>query len=96
MINQETYSLRRQKIFDQMKDHSVLVLPPNPTSIWSNDTDNTYRPNSDILYLTGYQESECTVLLVKNGSSKFSMSVLPRDSNKETWTGRRFGPEGAK
>ena len=96
MFNYEIYSVRRQKIFDQMKDNSVLVLPPNPLSTWSNDTDNTYRPNSDILYLTGYPEHECVVFLVKNGDRKFYMSVLPRDPDKETWTGRRFGPEGVK
>ena len=64
MFNPEIYTQRRQKVFEQMKEDSVLVIPANPTSKWSNDIDNTYRPNSDILYLTGYPEAECVVFLV--------------------------------
>ena len=96
MFNPEIYAQRRQKVFEQMKEDSVLVIPANPTSKWSNDIDNTYRPNSDILYLTGYPEAECVVFLVKNGDTKFYMTVLPRDQDSEIWTGHRFGPDGAK
>ncbi|OLS25295.1 MAG: Xaa-Pro aminopeptidase [Candidatus Heimdallarchaeota archaeon LC_3] len=87
---------RRNKTFNQMKENSILMISPNPSSKRSNDTDNKYKPNSDLVYLSGYSEEDTVLLLSKNDVNKCYLSVLPKDQDKETWTGRRYGPEGAK
>ena len=92
----ETYKARRQEVFSQMRENSVLILVPNPTSVWSNDTDNRYRPNSDVLYLTGFSEAEAILLLSKLDQENSLLGVLPRNPERETWTGKLFGPEAAK
>ncbi|HKZ41181.1 MAG TPA: aminopeptidase P N-terminal domain-containing protein, partial [Candidatus Hodarchaeales archaeon] len=74
----------------------MLILVPNPTSVWSNDTDNRYRPNSDVLYLTGFSEAEAILLLSKLDQDNSLLGVLPRNPERETWTGKLFGPEAAK
>ncbi|MHA2104347.1 MAG: aminopeptidase P N-terminal domain-containing protein [Candidatus Hodarchaeales archaeon] len=92
----EVYQKRRDAVIKDMKDNSVLVIPPNPSSKRSYDTENKYKANSDLIYLSGYQEEEASLILTKGETKSFHLSVLPRDQEKETWTGKRFGPEGAK
>lgn len=59
-----------------------------------------FRQNSDLLYLTGFEEPDCCVVLVKKASTpngySFTMFVRPKNPTIELWDGPRCGPEGCK
>ena len=74
-----------------------MLLPTAHEVVRSNTTHFPYRPNSDFYYLTGYPEPDSWALLKKEGKDAgFHMFVLPRDRERETWTGIRYGTEGAQ
>lgn len=61
----------------------------------SNDTEFRFRPDSDFFYLTGLAEPGAVMVLRPDHDPAFTLFVRPRDPEKEVWTGRRLGPEGA-
>ena len=91
------YEKRRQKVFEKIQHGSLVILPSNPKSIRSRDTEYLHRQNSDILYLTGFSEPESILVLQKNldGETKTILFVNPKNKEEETWHGRRIGPEYA-
>lgn len=76
---------------------AVLFLPESPELIFSNDVHFAYRPETNLRYLTGFEEP-AALLLTAHGSEEdgFTLCVKPRDEQSETWTGRRVGLDGAK
>ena len=94
--NLSTYAARRQTFLKQMGD-GVALFPAAPTSIRSQDVEYRYRQDNDLYYLTGFPEPESLCLLSPNhDKERFILFVRPRDKEKETWTGKRFGVEGAQ
>ena len=94
--NLSTYAARRQAFLKQMGD-GVALFPAAPTSIRSQDVEYRYRQDNDLYYLTGFPEPESLCLLSPNhDKEQFILFVRPRDREKETWTGKRFGVEGAQ
>lgn len=94
--NVQIYAARRAAFTQQMSE-GVAIFPASPLSVRSNDTEYRYRQDSDFYYLTGFPEPEALCLLSpQHDSEKFILFVRPRDKEKEVWTGRRFGAEGAK
>ncbi|EMY14159.1 metallopeptidase family M24 [Leptospira weilii str. Ecochallenge] len=61
--------------------------------IRNRDVEYKFRQDSDYYYLTGLDESD-GILILKN--SYKSIFVLPKDKEKEIWTGIRIGKEKAK
>jgi len=76
---------------------AVLFLPEAPEAIYSNDVHYAYRPDTNLRYLSGFEEP-CALLLSNHGKEEdgFTLCVRPRDDKSETWTGRRAGLEGAR
>jgi Xaa-Pro aminopeptidase len=75
----------------------VALFPAAPLSIRSNDTEYRYRQDNDLYYLTGFPEPESLCLLSpQHDKERFILFVRPRDKDKEVWTGKRFGVDGAK
>ncbi|HSG64665.1 MAG TPA: aminopeptidase P N-terminal domain-containing protein, partial [Gammaproteobacteria bacterium] len=55
-----------------------------------------YRPDSDFFYLTGFAEPEAVAVLIPGrAQGQYVLFVRDRDPARETWDGRRAGPEGA-
>ncbi len=97
IIGPETYAARRQALVKQMGASSVAIFPAALSSIRSHDTEYRYRQDNDFFYLTGFPEPEALCLLSpQHESERYILFVRPRDKDKETWTGKRFGIEGAK
>lgn len=94
--NLSTYTARRQAFLKHMGD-GLAIFPAAPTSIRSQDVEYRYRQDNDLYYLTGFPEPESLCLLSPNhDKEQFILFVRPRDKEKETWTGKRFGTEGAQ
>jgi Xaa-Pro aminopeptidase len=74
---------------------AVAVLPAAPVFRRNNDVEHEYRQDSDLFYLSGFDEPESVAVLdAKEG--KFTLFVRPRDPEREVWDGARAGVEGAK
>ena len=94
--NAEIFRKRREHMLRAIGEGAVAILPSAPTSIRSNDVDYVYRQDSDFYYLTGFVEPESVAVFAPgHPDGEFVMFVPPRDKERETWTGRRAGVEGA-
>jgi len=91
----ETFKERRALFMAQI-GAAVAILPSAPIAVRSNDVEFIYRQDNDFYYLTGFAEPESVALLAPgHKDGEFVMLVRPRDRERETWTGRRAGVEGA-
>ncbi len=91
-----SYAERRETFMARM-GQGIAIIPAAPQSIRSNDVEYRFRQHNDLLYLTGFAEpNSLCALLPHNGRERFVLFVQPRDREKETWTGRRYGIEGAR
>ncbi len=70
-------------------------MPSAPVAVRSGDVEFIYRQDNDFYYLTGFAEPESVALFVPDAAEQFVLFVRPRDKERETWTGRRAGLEGA-
>lgn len=96
-ISKLTYESRLSRLCQQMADNSVCVLVSNPERTRSNDTRFSYRQSSEIHYLNGFPEPNSVLIVSKfAGKQQVTMLVQPKDLERETWDGIRFGVEGAK
>ncbi len=90
------FAERRRRFMDRMGSGVALFFAA-PEKTRSNDTSYKFRQDSYFHYLTGFNEPEAVlVLLPGHPEHETVMFVRPRDKEKETWNGRRAGPEGAK
>lgn len=89
------YAARRQRVMDRIGNDAALILFANPEQTRSNDTLFPYRQNSDLWYLSGFEEPEAVIVLLPGADDPFVMFVRPRDRDLEVWTGYRQGAEGA-
>jgi Xaa-Pro aminopeptidase len=79
-----------------MEPNSVAILPSGREVTRSNDTEFRFRQDSDFYYLTGFNEPDSVAVIAPGRDERFTLFVRPRDPEKEIWTGRRAGVEGAK
>ena len=49
---------RRLRVLEAMRPSSVMILPSAPLAIRNNDVEHEYRQDSDVFYLTGFDEPE--------------------------------------
>ena len=96
-ISKKEFAERRQAFISKLLPNSVAFITSNAEHTRSNDTEFPFRQSSDVLYLSEFPEPQSVVILSNvEGLPRFSMVVRPKDRTREIWTGRRFGPEGAK
>jgi len=92
----EIFSERRKRLIEKIGPDAIVVLPSAPVSVRSNDVEFIYRQDSDFYYLTGFAEPESVAVIAPgHKDGEFVLFVRPRDKERETWTGRRAGVEGA-
>jgi Xaa-Pro aminopeptidase len=90
------FEQRREKFMEKMEGGVALFFAA-PERVRSNDTTYKYRQDSYFHYLTGFGEPGAAALLLPDHPDhRFVMFVRPRDRERETWDGRRAGPEGAE
>lgn len=92
-----TSHAERRRAFAESMGEGVAVIPAAPQATRSNDVEHRYRQDNDLLYLTGFPEPNCLcVLSPQHERERFILFVQPRDRERETWTGKRYGVDGAK
>ncbi len=104
----ELFAKRRRAFLEAVtaragEGDAVCVFPAAPVFTRNNDVEHDYRQDSDLFYLTGFNEP-ATVLVMSGvsdaaaGKASYAstMFVRPRDPDREIWDGPRFGVDGAK
>lgn len=91
------YIGRQERVFAELPDSSILIIPTNDRKIRSNDVGYPFRANSYMLYLCGWMEDEGIFVAHNHNGNIYSTLFVPeRDTKKEIWEGIRIGVEGAK
>ncbi len=95
-MNIKIHAQRRKQLMQMMGENSVAILPAASLQIRNRDVEYDFRQDSDFRYLSGFNEPEAIIVLLPGRKQgQFVMFCRQRDKLKETWHGRRFGPEGA-
>lgn len=74
---------------------SALVLPSLPEYVRSNDVNYEYRQETNLYWLTGFEEPDSVFVFRPGQTPETVLFVRPKDPLRETWDGFRYGPEGA-
>jgi Xaa-Pro aminopeptidase len=95
----EVFQARRAEVLRRIRElspgPSVAVFPATPVATRNNDVEHPYRADSDLFWLTGFEEPEAVAVLSTEGKP-LTLFVRPRDREREIWNGRRAGVDGAK
>jgi len=100
------FAARRDRLLAALGPRTCAVFVATPTALRNNDVEHEFRQDSDVFYLTGFDEPETVVVLANNArlkegdaeprAVKFAMFVRPKDPEREVWDGHRWGVDGAK
>ena len=86
----------RRKMLAQRAQGSAIIIPAHPDYVRNNDVHHAYRQDSNLFYLSGFEEPE-TILVMRPGlKPETILFVRPKDIERETWDGFRYGTEGAE
>lgn len=91
--NIEIFARRRRLLAERAKG-SAIIIPSHPERIRNNDVHHPYRQDSNLFYLTGWEEPESIFVFRPGQIPETVMFVRPKDVERETWDGFRYGPEG--
>ncbi len=93
--NVEMFKERRAKLKDKLAG-GALILHSHPEYIRNNDVHHAYRQDSNFFYLTGFEEPESIFIYRPGQTPETVLFVRPKDQERETWDGFRYGPSGAQ
>lgn len=95
-IAKSEYARRRKALMQQMEPNSIAIVSSAREKIRSRDTHYGFRQDSDVHYLSGFDEPEVVLALIPGREhGEFVVFCRERDKTKEIWDGYRAGPEGA-
>jgi Xaa-Pro aminopeptidase len=87
---------RRRQLMELAGHGAIIIVPSAPERIRNNDAHYPYRQDSDLVYLTGFEEPESVLVLVAGREAAESILFCrERDRAREQWDGPRLGPEQA-
>jgi len=90
------FTHRRDQFFAQMPENSIAVIKAAGEVTRSNDTEYAFCQNKNFYYLTGFNEPDALLVLVKEDQNKGYLFCRDKDPLAEVWHGRRVGAEKAK
>lgn len=92
----DVFAERRKRFLEALGPDAAALVVAAPTRNRSNDTDYDYRANSDLWYLTGFEEPGAAALFLPgHGEHAFVLFLRDRDPAMEIWDGLRAGVERA-
>ncbi|MDD7715633.1 MAG: aminopeptidase P N-terminal domain-containing protein, partial [Mollicutes bacterium] len=97
MIPKDELNSRRLRFLKGMEPNSVAILFSGEPKIMSLDEDYKFEVNRNFYYLTGIEQENSILLLVKTeGEEKAILFISNYDENKEKWYGKKLTIEEAK
>ena len=99
-FDKSVHKSRRDEVLRRMREMApeggaVAMFPSMPVATRNSDVEHAYRADSDLFFLTGFEEPEAVAVLSTAGEKAFTLFVRARDKEREIWNGRRAGVEGA-
>jgi Xaa-Pro aminopeptidase len=95
-MRKDEFARRRKQLMKMMGKGGIVILPAAAEKSRNSDVLYHYRPDSDFYYLTGFAEPDAVAVLIPGRPhGEYVLFVRDRDPARETWDGRRAGPEGA-
>jgi Xaa-Pro aminopeptidase len=95
-MRKDEFTRRRRQLLKMMGKGGIMILPAAPEKARNSDVSYHYRPDSDFFYITGFAEPQAVAVLIPGRpQGDYVLFVRERDPARETWDGRRAGPEGA-
>ena len=89
-------SIRREKLFASIPENSVVLLFSGVSKIVSEDEYYPFVANRNFFYLTGIEQENSTLMLIKTpGEHKSYLFLDEYNELKERWTGKRLTFEKA-
>lgn len=90
------YQQRRQELMNHMADNSIAIIASAHPILRNGDSEYRYRQNSDLHYLTGFNEAHSVLVLVPGREQgQCLLFCQEKDPLKELWNGRLLGPDAA-
>ncbi|PHR80831.1 MAG: Xaa-Pro aminopeptidase [Colwellia sp.] len=90
------FKTHRAKFFNKMETNSIAFFSAAGEVTRSNDTEYAFCQNKHFYYLTGFNEPDALLVLLKKDNSEQSILFsLPKDKHHEIWHGRRVGQDQA-
>lgn len=93
--NLTVFKARRERIFAALNG-TPLMVASHPEFLRNDDVEHAYRPDSNMYYLTGFEEPESILLILPGRTPQTVLFVRKKNMERETWDGFRFGVEAAK
>ena len=103
------FSARREELLAKLPDNTVSVLFAGVAPVASLDESYPFLPNRNFFYLSGIEQEDSVLVLIKHGASyagdsdseeftgnEARLYIYPREPEKEKWTGRRLSVEEAE
>lgn len=94
-VNLRLFAERRRQVMEQIQG-GALIVASHPEQIRNHDVHFPYRQDSNLYYLTAFEEPESILILRPGMKPETVMFVRRRDRERETWDGFRYGPEGVE
>jgi Xaa-Pro aminopeptidase len=89
------FAARRKQLLEAIGD-GVALFPSAPLAVRNQDVEHPYRQDSDLHYLTGFDEPESVLVLTnQHEEHQAVLFVRPKKREREIWDGPRAGVEGA-
>lgn len=87
------FGKHRNALVAKMPNNSIALFPAAKELTRSNDTEYAFCQHKNFYYLTGFNEPDALLVLLKNeqGNSESILFSLPKDPLHEIWQGRRIG-----
>ena len=87
----DEFNLRRERLFDLLKDNSLAIIFAGVAKICSEDSDFPFYANRHFFYLTGIEQENSVLMLLKTpGERQVYLFIDDHDELKERWTGKRL------
>ncbi|MGN6569499.1 MAG: aminopeptidase P N-terminal domain-containing protein, partial [Flavipsychrobacter sp.] len=97
-IDPKLYVQNRQRFIKKMKPNSLAIFPASPTIPKSGDGTMPYKPDADVLWLSGIVQEKTIVILYPDNPDKNMREVLvllrPNDL-LEKWVGHKLRKDEA-
>ncbi|MFN8846981.1 MAG: aminopeptidase P family protein [Bdellovibrionales bacterium] len=88
--NVKHFKKRRDRALEILGSNALILMAHPEQSRWN------YRQDSNMYYLTGFEEPESILMLLPGKKPSEVLFVRRKNPERETWDGFRYGPEGAK
>jgi Xaa-Pro aminopeptidase len=89
------FAERRRRVLEAIR--GVAIVAAAPVTIRNNDVEHEYRQDSDMQYLTGFEEPDSVLVLTRvHPEHRAVLFLRPRDREREQWDGYRLGVDDAK